>query len=127
MATLPTSPQDSTGRAAEQAAKKRAKELADRKDEISLSRQAEEISNANDVFDPRNPDQPLLIDEVESVGVTVANESVTIRTIADIEDMTYGIVNGAPQVFNFKQGRAYSVSPDIASYLMRLGYIHQIG
>ena len=126
MATLPTSPQDATGRAAEQAAKQRAKELADRKDEIALARQAEDFSNANDVFDPRQ-DQPILIDEIESLGVSVVNESVTIRTIADIEDMTYGVINGAPQVFNFKQGRAYSVSRDVASHLLRLGYVHQIG
>ena len=127
MATLPTSPQDSTGRAAEQAAKKRAKELADRKDEISLSRQAEELSNANDVFDPRTPDKPILIDEVESLGVNIVNEMITIRTIADIEDMTYGVIDGSPQVFNFKQGRAYSVTRDLADYLYRLGYIHQLG
>lgn len=126
MATLPTSPQDATGRAAEQAAKQRAKELADRKDEIALARQAEDFSNANDVFDPRQ-DQPILIDEVESLGVNVVSESVTIRTIADIEDMTYGVINGAPQVFNFKQGKAYSVSREVASHLYRLGYVHQIG
>ena len=127
MATLPTSPQDSTGRAAEEAAKKRAKDLEARKDEISLARQAEAESLANDVFDPKAPNKPILIDEVETVGVTVRNEMVTIRTVSDIEDMTYGVINGTPQVYNFKQGAKYQVTRDVAAYLQNLGYLYQIG
>lgn len=123
MANKPTSPQDATGRAAELAAKANAAELAKRKDEISISRAAEEYSLANDVFDPRKPDAPILIDEIESVGVSVNNDKVVIRTIADIEDMTYGVVNGTPQSFTFKAGAKYSVPRDLALYLQNLGYL----
>jgi hypothetical protein len=123
VANKPTSPQDTTGRAVEEAAKRNAAELAARKDEIALSRQAEAESLENDVFDPRQPDAPILLDEVEELGINVAaDEFVIIRTISDIEDMTYGVVNGAPQNFTFKAGVKYKVPVDLASYLARLGY-----
>jgi hypothetical protein len=123
VANKPTSPQDATGRAVEEAAKRNAAELAARKDEIALSRQAEAESLENDVFDPRQPDAPILLDEVEELGISVAaDEFVIIRTQSDIEDMTYGVVNGAPQNFTFKAGVKYKVPVDLASYLARLGY-----
>ena len=119
----PTSPLDATGRAAEEAAKRNAAEIAARQEEIALSRQTETISLENDVFDPKKPDAPILLDEVEELGVSVAaDDFVIIRTISDIEDMTYGIVNGAPQNYTFKAGVKYKVRADLASYLARLGY-----
>lgn len=110
---------DTTGRAVEDAAKRNAAELAKRKDEISISRQAEAESLARDVFDPKRPDAPILIDEIEELGVAVNNDKVIIRTNSDIEDMTYGVGN----LYSFKQGVKYSVPRDLAQYLERLGYI----
>ena len=118
MANTPTSPLDSTGRAAELAAKAKTKELQDRKDEISISRQIENESLQNDVFDPKAPDQPILIDEIEELGVSINNDKVVIRTITDIEDMTYGVGNN----YTFKAGVKYSVPRDLALYLEGLGY-----
>ena len=123
MANKPTSQLDATGRAVEDAARANAAALAARKDEISISRQAEAISLENDVFDPKNPEKPILIDEIEEVGVSVNNDKIIIRTITDIEDMTYGVVNGAPQSYTFKQGVRYNVPRDLALYLQGLGYL----
>ena len=123
MANKPTSPQDATGRAAEEAAKRNAAELQARQEEISISRQAEAISLENDVFDPKNPSQPLLIDEIEEVGVAVNNDKVIIRVHHDIEDMTFGVVNGTPQNYTFKAGVRYSVPRALAEHLERLGYV----
>ena len=119
MANTPTSPLDATGKAAEDAAKKNAAELQKRKDEISISRAAEEELLETAVFDPKNPDAPILLDEIEEVGVSVNNDKVVIRTISDIEDMTYGVGNQ----YTFKAGVKYSVPRDLADYLQRLGYI----
>ena len=119
MANTPTSPLDATGKAAEDAAKKNAAELKKRQDEISISRAAEEELLETAVFDPKKPDAPILIDEIEEVGVSVNNYKVVIRTIADIEDMTYGVGNN----YTFKAGVKYSVPRDLADYLERLGYI----
>lgn len=123
MANKPTSPQDATGRAAELAAKRNAAELAARKEEISISRQVEAESLENDIFDPKKPDAPIIIDEIEEVGVSVNNDKVVIRTISDIDDMTYGVINGSPQNYTFKQGVRYSVPRDLAVYLQGLGYL----
>jgi hypothetical protein len=57
------------------------------------------------------------------VGVAVKNEKVVIRTISDIEDMTYGVINGTPQSYSFKAGVKYSVPRDLAVYLQSLGYL----
>ena len=119
MANKPTSPMDATGRAAEEAAKRNSEELQRRKDEISISRAAEQELLETAVFDPKKPDAPILIDEIEEVGVSVNNDKVVIRTISDIEDMTYGVGNQ----YTFKAGVKYSVSRDLAEYLERLGYI----
>ena len=119
MANTQTSPLDATGRAAEQAAKKNAKILQDRKDEISIAAQIEAESLANDVFDPKKPDAPLVLDEIEEVGVSVANDYVIIRTITDIEEMTYGVGNH----YSFKAGVKYKVPSGLADYLEQLGYV----
>lgn len=118
MATQKTSPLDATGKAAEDAAKRNAEELKKRQDEISITRQAEAELLETAVFDPKKPDEPILIDEVEEVGVSVNNDKVIIRTITDIDDMTYGVGNS----YSFKAGVKYSVPRDLADYLEGLGY-----
>jgi hypothetical protein len=123
VANKPTSPQDATGRAAELAAKANAKALLERAEEISISRQIEAESLERDVFDPKKPDAPILLDEIEEVGVSVNNDKVVIRTHHDIDDMTYGVINGTPQSYTFKAGVKYSVPRDLANYLQGLGYI----
>ena len=119
MATQKTSPLDATGKAAEDAAKRNAAELKKREAELSISRQAEAELLETNVFDPKNPDQPIFIDEIEEVGVSVNNDKVVIRTITDIDDMTYGVGNS----YTFKAGVKYSVPRDLADYLEGLGYI----
>ena len=119
MANTQTSPLDATGRAAETAAKKNAAELKKRKDEISIAAQVEAESLENDIFDPKQPDSPLVLDEIENVGVSTAGDMVVIRTITDIEDMTYGVGNN----YTFKAGVKYRVPAGLAGYLEQLGYI----
>lgn len=119
MATSKTSPLDATGKAAEDAARRNAKETAARADELSTIRQAEAELLETAVFDPKKPDQPILIDEIEEVGVSVHNDKVVIRTVTDIDDMTYGVGN----LYSFKAGVKYSVPRDLADYLEQLGYI----
>ena len=119
MANTPVSPLDATGRAAAAATKKNADELKKRKDEISIAAQIEAESLENDVFDPKRPEAPLVLDEIESVGVSVNNERVIVRTITDIDDMTFGVGNH----YSFKAGVKYSVPKELAAYLEQLGYI----
>jgi hypothetical protein len=117
--TAPTSPQDTTGRAAEQARKAQQKQLDARREEISVAAADERESLARDVFDPKTPDAPLVLDEIETVGVQVKQTDVIIRTITDIEDMTFGVGNN----YSFKAGVKYKVPVELAAHLERLGYI----
>jgi hypothetical protein len=119
VANTPTSPLDATGKAAETAAKKNAEQLRKRKDEISIAAQVEAESLEKDIFDPKHPDAPLVLDEIENVGVSTAGDMVVIRTITDIDDMTYGVGNS----YSFKAGVKYRVPAALASYLEQLGYI----
>ena len=119
MANTQTSPLDATGKAAEQAAKKNAEALKKRKEEISIATQLEADSLEKDVFDPKKPDAPLVLDEIENVGVSTAGDMVVIRTITDIDDMSYGVGN----TYTFKAGVKYRVSRSLADYLEQLGYI----
>ena len=119
MANTQTSPLDATGRAAEQATKKNQEALKKRKDEISIASQIEAESLENNVFDPKKPDTPLVLDDIENVGVSTTNEYVVVRTITDIEEMTYGVGNH----YTFKAGVKYRVPKGLANYLEQLGYI----
>lgn len=119
MAKTPTSPLDSTGRAAEQAQKNNAEQLRKRKEEISIAAQIEAEQLETQVFDPKRPDAPIVLDEIENVGVSTTNNYVVIRTITDIDDMTYGVGN----TYTFKAGVKYRVPSDLAIYLEQLGYI----
>lgn len=119
MANTPVSPLDATGRAAAAATKKNADELKKRKDEISIAAQVEAESLEKDVFDPKHPEAPLVLDEIETVGVSVNNERVIVRTITDIDEMTFGVGNH----YTFKAGVRYSVPKELAAYLEQLGYI----
>ena len=119
MANKPTSPLDATGLAAEKAAKANQEALRKRKDELSIAAQVEAESLENDVFDPKHPEAPLVLDEIEDVGVSVAGDMVVIRTITDVEEMTYGVGNN----YTFKAGVKYRVPSGLAGYLEQLGYI----
>lgn len=119
MANKPTSPLDATGKAAETATRKNAEALRKRQEEISVAAEIERESLERDVFDPKKPDAPIVLDEIQEVGVSLANDKVIIRTITDIEDMTYGVGNN----YSFKAGVKYSVPRELADYLEGLGYI----
>lgn len=119
MANTPTSPLDATGHAAEKASRARVKEQQARKEEISIATAVEADDLRNNTYDPKQPDAPLVLDEIEDVGVSVNNDYVIIRTITDIDDMTFGVGNH----YNFKSGVKYRVPAALAGYLEQLGYV----
>jgi hypothetical protein len=49
----------------------------------------------------------------------------TIRVDADIENMTYGMINGEPNNYNFKEGLAYKVPVAVAQHLNDRGLVRQ--
>lgn len=55
----------------------------------------------------------------------VKSSRVRIRVDADIEDMTYGMVNGEPNNYTFKEGLTYEVPLAVAEHLNDRGLVRQ--
>lgn len=56
---------------------------------------------------------------------TAYSSIVRIRVDQDIDDMTFGMINGEPNNFTFKEGFMYDVSFALAEHLNSLGLIRQ--
>jgi hypothetical protein len=115
-----TDPRDTTGFLAEKKARQTRKDTQEAKDQLNVARAAEAAVLATEVHDPVLQ-APIVLDEIEDLGISMADDSVIIRTIADIEDMTYGVGN----TYNFKQGVKYKVPRSVADHLAYLGYTWQ--
>ena len=113
-------PTDATGRARAKAIKENAAELQRRQDEITTIAAAEAYSMQNDVFDPKQIEEPLVIDEIITVGADLADDTVIIRLVSDIETMSWGYGNN----YSFAAGVKYKVPKDLASHLDSLGYLY---
>lgn len=113
-------PTDATGVARQKELKKNAEELKRRQDEIATIAASEAERLENEVFDPKKEDTPVIVDEIVSVGTELADDSVIVRLIADIDTMTWGYGNE----YSFKAGVKYKVPKDLAGHLESLGYIY---
>jgi hypothetical protein len=51
--------------------------------------------------------------------------NAVVRISEDVEKMTYGMQNGEPNNYNFKEGRAYRVPTSVAEHLNQLGLVSQ--
>ena len=108
---------DFTGRQRQDLLKQHSEELAARKDEIALSSAAEVERIANEVVD-LTKDAPTILDDVEDLGVGMADNTTVMRVNEDIEQMTLG-----KHTYNFKVGAKYKVPKDVYTYLDHLGYV----
>lgn len=120
MAVSRPKPTDATGVARAREIKKNTDELKRRADEISTLAAEEAKRMDTEVFDPKQDDVPVVIDEVITVGTELADDSIVIRLIADIETMTWGYGNE----YSFKAGVKYKVPRDLANHLETLGYLY---
>ena len=119
MASTQVSPMDVTGVAKAKAEKKTAKDAMDLEKAKAIVAAAEKADLEKNIHDPKNPDAPIILDEIETVGFDPSDNSVVIRVIQDIDDMTYGVGN----TYTFKAGVKYKVPAQIATHLEGLGYI----
>lgn len=133
-------PTDATGVARAKATKANEAEIKARQDEISTTHAKQAAQLTDEILDPRidaptaPPEQvtdgrivepepaPVVTSENEIVvaAVGLADDSVVIRTIADIERMTWGYGNE----FSFVAGQKYRVPKDLAEHLESLGYLY---
>lgn len=55
----------------------------------------------------------------------VRNAFVTVRVSEDVEDMTYGMINGEPNNYTFREGLKYQVPIAVADHLNERGLVSQ--
>lgn len=61
----------------------------------------------------------------QAPATVLRSSMVTVRLDSDIENMTYGMVNGEPNNYNFKEGLAYKVPLSVAEHLNERGLVRQ--
>jgi uncharacterized protein (DUF934 family) len=111
---------DVTGRQREEQLKAVAEQQAARANEISMATQAKAYEAEVSVTDLTvNPEAPTVLDEVESVGVSLADDQVVIRLAENLDQMTFG----AGQYYSFEAGKKYKVSKALAAHLEEKGYV----
>ncbi len=111
---------DVTGRQREAQIAASAEALVERANEMSMATVAKNYKNETEITDLTLPDQPTVIDEVESVGVSLADDSVIVRVAENIDHMTIGAGN----TYSFETGKKYKVSKAVADHLKEKGYLY---
>ena len=114
-------PTDTTGRMREEALAKLADDTQ-KKAEADATADAEaKIKLETEVIDATVPNRAtVIVDEATIVGGKKdGEETVVIRVVEDIENMTFGAGN----YYSFKAGQKYEVSIRLARRLQSLGYL----
>jgi hypothetical protein len=110
-------PTDVTGRQREQMVEENTEALQARAAEMSMATATATIK-LDEVIDATIPDrQTIIVDNPIQVGTQ--NDTVEIRVLEDIENMTLGAGNN----YSFKAGQKYSVTKSVAQHLKEKGYL----
>ena len=113
---------DVTGRQREEQIKAHAEELAQRAGQMSMATAEAAAKLETEVLDLTSPNKPAtVIDEVESVGVSLADDTQVIRVAEDLDFVTIGAGNH----YSFKAGQKYKVAKHVAAHLQEKGYLYE--
>jgi hypothetical protein len=114
-------PTDVTGRQREQLIKQHAEEISRRAEEMSIATAVETERLETEVVDlSKAPERPTVIDEVEDLGVGLADDTTVIRVAEDLDMVTIGVGNH----YSFKAGQKYKVPKNVARQLQEKGYLY---
>jgi uncharacterized protein (DUF934 family) len=114
-------PGDVTGRQREELIKEQAAEQVRKAEELTMATAKEAERLNNEILDlTQSTDNPTVIDEVEDLGVELANDAVIVRVADDIDMMTIGAGN----YYSFKAGQKYKVAPNVAAHLKEKGFLY---
>ena len=112
-------PTDATGVMREKLVADSLEQMQERAAEMSMATAQSKVKLETEVIDATVPDrQSIIVDEPVTVGKST-DESVEIRVIEDIENMTLGAGNN----YNFKAGQKYKVTKQVALHLKEKGYL----
>jgi chemotaxis protein CheY-P-specific phosphatase CheC len=111
-------PTDATGVIREQLLEQNAEAIQEKANEMSMATAQAKAKLETDIIDATVPDrQTVIVDEVITVGNS--EDSVEIRVVENIENMTLGAGNN----YNFKAGQKYRVTKAVAQHLKEKGYL----
>jgi hypothetical protein len=112
-------PTDATGVIREQLLEQNAEAMQERANGMSMATAQAKAKLETEVIDATVPDrQTVIVDEIITVG-NPADDSVEIRVVENIENMTLGAGNN----YNFKAGQKYKVTKQVAQHLKEKGYL----
>ena len=112
-------PTDATGVIREQLLEQNAEAMQERANGMSMATAQAKAKLETEVIDATVPDrQTVIVDEVITIGNS-ADDSVEIRVVENIENMTLGAGNN----YNFKAGQKYKVTKQVAQHLKEKGYL----
>lgn len=119
MATAKAKPTDATGRQREAAAAAVADQQQQAAETMAMATAQKQDSFNNDIIDATKPTQTATVIVDEATVVAKGDDTVTIRVVEDIENMTFGAGN----MFSFRAGQKYQVQRDLARHLEEKGYL----
>lgn len=112
-------PTDATGVMREKLQAAAAAEQEERAAEMSMATAQARVQLETEVIDATVPNRSsVIVDEPVTVG-KASDDSVEIRVVQDIENMTLGAGNN----YNFKAGQKYKVTSQVAQHLKEKGYL----
>ena len=112
-------PTDATGVMREKLIEENLKNVEERAAEMSMATAQAKVKLETEVIDATVPSrQAVIVDEVVTVGKS-GDDTVEVRVVQDIENMTLGAGNN----YNFKAGQKYKVTRQVANHLKEKGYL----
>lgn len=111
-------PTDVTGKARAKQIADNAEALNERANEMTMATAEAKVKLETEVIDATEPSRTTVIVE-ETIQVGKQDDTVVIRVIEDIENMTLGVGNN----YSFRAGQKYQVTKAVAQHLQEKGYL----
>ena len=112
-------PGDATGRLREETLRAVAAEQEQRSASLTMAAAEEKIRQETEIIDATVANTATVIVDEVIVAEAAKDDTVVIRVVEDIENMTFGAGN----YFSFRAGQKYAVNRDLANHLQAKGYL----
>lgn len=118
MATSKAKPTDATGRQREKLQAEFAEQQQEAAATMAMATAQKAVALETEIIDATKPKQAEIIVD-EATVVSAADDTVVIRVVENIENMTFGAGN----YFSFEAGKKYTVDRSLAKHLEEKGYL----
>lgn len=112
-------PTDVTGRKREQMIAENAEAMQKSAETMSMATAEAKVKLETEIIDATEPSRPTVIVDEPTIISSGKEDTVVIRVIDDIENMTLGVGN----TYSFKAGQKYQVTRNVAQHLEQKGYL----